>query len=546
MSTMSTRTEGGLYRRSHSQTAAVDPRPQRQIFAERSASFIGSLLLAGRLLERTGAFGQVLLIAVVLGSTTRADLYFIASIVPLALGNVVGEALAAAILPRAAREAEPRAARIFSAGLWIAVVVLGLLTAGYLAAVAVLVPQTTPAGTASLLPWIAFAPVGMFFGLGTYCAAPLLHYERYVWPALRGAAATVVALGLTAITVALGGGVVWIGLSVSAGYGAALLLLLAEIVSIGRISLLALPTRWALREVSLLWPKVAASASSGLIGGQVFVLIERVLTAPLGVGAVASISYARGVAFTPSVLGQAIGAGLYPSLLRAHAADAADYVRERFVSGLRLTLFVTVVSGAYLAIYSTAIADALFDRDAVTRSSLVTVQQCLLAFSLALLGWMLTIYSSRMFGALNLFHGLLLQELVALCVYLGIVFPLRDALGIPGIALAFGIGQVMGGIAAIGLIARRLNVRLGSIGVESVLPAVGRAAPVGVALGVVQIGLGESTGMPSAIVAVIGALIAGVATIASLWPADWAELDSMRGFFRRLRRRAVHGNNINR
>ena len=74
-----------------------------------------------------------------------------------------------------------------------------------------------------------------------------------------------------------------------------------------------------------LWPKLSASAASGVIGGQVFVLIERILTAPLGVGAVASISYARGVAYTPAILGQAIGSGVYPSLLRAHAAGALEY-----------------------------------------------------------------------------------------------------------------------------------------------------------------------------------------------------------------------------
>jgi peptidoglycan biosynthesis protein MviN/MurJ (putative lipid II flippase) len=520
-----------------SQTAAVQTGQQPQIFARRSASFIGLLLLAGRLLERAGALGQVLLIAVVLGSTTGADLYFIASIVPLALGNVVGEALAATSLPRAARETEPGATKIFAAGFWTAAVVLGALTAVYLTVVAVLVPKTIPAGTASLLPWIAFAPVAMFFGLGTYCAAPLLHYERYIWPALRSATATFAGLGLTAIAVSLGGGVVWIGLSVSTGYGVALLLLVAEIVSIGRISLFALPTRWALREVFLLWPKVAASVSSGVIGGQVFVLIERLLTAPLGVGAVASISYARGVAFTPSVLGQAIGAGLYPSLLRAHAADAADYVRGKFISGLRLTLFVTVVSGAYLALYSQEIADALFGRDAVTPSSLVAVQQCLVAFSLALVGWMLTIYSARLFGALNLFRGLLLQELVALVVYVAIVFPLRGALGIPGVALAYGIGQVLGGLAGASLIARRLHVGLGASVAEAVLPAVGRAALVVFALGVVLVGLRELAGVPAVVVLVVGALIAGGASAVILWPADWAELDSLRGFIsRRLRR----------
>jgi peptidoglycan biosynthesis protein MviN/MurJ (putative lipid II flippase) len=523
----------------------VEETPQPPAFAERSASFIGILMLAGRLLERAGAFGQVLLIAVVLGSTARADLYFIASIVPLALGNVVGEALAATILPRAAREDVPRSERIFAAGFWTAAAVLVALTVVYLVLVAVVVPRAVPAGSASLLPWIAFAPVGVLFGLGTYCAAPLLHFERYVWPALRGAAATIVAFCLTLIAVAFGGGVVWIGLAVSTGYGVALLLLAAELISIGRRSTFAPPRRWALREVWALWPKVAASTSSGVIGGQAFVLIERALTAPLGVGAVASISYARGVAFTPSVLGQAIGAGLYPSLLRAHAAAAADYVRERFVSGLRLTLFVTAVSGAYIAVYSGPITEALFDRDAVSASSLVVIQQCLLAFSLALLGWMLTIYSARMFGALNLFRGLILQELVALLVFLAIVLLLRDALGTPGVALAFGIGQVAGGLAAVGLIVSKLDVRLRALAAEAVLPAAGRAVPVVAALLLVAFALVEQSDVPPFAAAGAGALTAVVVTIAVLWRASWPELGSMRGFFARVRRRAAaRGNNI--
>ena len=76
---------------------------------------------------------------------------------------------------------------------------------------------------------------------------------------------------------------------------------------------------------------------------------------------------------------------------------------------------------------------------------------------------MLTIYAARLFGALNLFRGLLLQELVALAVYLATVFPLREALGVPGVALAFGIGQVTGGLAATLLIARRLDVGLAAV-----------------------------------------------------------------------------------
>ena len=510
----------------------MEPAPQRRIFAARSGSFIGGFLLAGRLLERAGAFGQVLLIAAVLGSTSRADLYFIASIVPLTIGNVVGEALAASVLPRAQHARDQEATRLFSGGFWIALAVLSVVTAAYLVMVAIFVPRTVPAGSASLLPWIAFAPVGLCFGLTAYCAAPLLHYERYVWPALRGAAATIVGLVLTAVVVVLGGGVVWIGLAVSAGYGVALLLLMLEIVAIGRIAIFELPTRWGIRQVASLWPKLFASATSGVIGGQVFVLIERILTAPLGVGAVASISYARGVAYTPAILGQAIGAGVYPSVLRAHAAEAVDFVRHRFVSGLRLTLFVTAVSGSYLALYSADIADVLFGRDAVSPSSLLAVQHCLVAFSLALLGWMLTIYASRLFGALNLFRGLVIQELVALVVYLAVVFPLRSALGVPGVALAFGIGQVIGGLAATVLIGRKLDIRLAEIARRAVLPAALRATPVVLALVVVK-AVGVARDMPAIVVAGAGALTAAGIAAASLWPANWPELDSVRDFVRR-------------
>ena len=363
----------------------------------------------------------------------------------------------------------------------------------------------------------------------------MLHYERYVWPALRGAAATIVGLVLTAVVVALGGGVVWIGLAVSTGYGVALLLLVIEIVSIGRTGIFAPPSRWAIGEVRSLWPKLSASAGSGVIGGQVFVLIERVLTAPLGVGAVASISYARGVAYTPAVLGQAISAGVYPSLLRAHAAGALVYVRERFVSGLRLTLFVAVVSGTYLALFSTEIATAFFGRDAVSPESLVAVQQSLLAFSLAVVGWMLTIYGARLFGALNLFRGLLLQELVALVVYLAIVLPFRNQLGVPGVALAYGVGQVTGGVAGTILIARRLQLAPAMIARRAALPAVSRALAVLAALVVVKLGMVVLLDLPSLVVVVAGALTAAGISVATLWPVDWPELDSMREFVRRRR-----------
>ncbi len=130
-------------------------------------------MLAGRVLDRIGAFGQVLLIAAVLGSTIRADLYFIASIVPLDHRQRRRRGTRSfRVQPRAQRARDTEATRLFSGGFWIAFVVLAAPTAAYLLLVAIFVPRTAPAGSASLLPWIAFAPVAVFFGLTAYCAAP--------------------------------------------------------------------------------------------------------------------------------------------------------------------------------------------------------------------------------------------------------------------------------------------------------------------------------------------------------------------------------------
>ena len=85
----------------------------------RSASFIGSLNLAGRILERLGAFGQIILIAAALGATTSADLYFIASIGPLMIGGIVGEALYATVLPSFARSEGETTVELARAGFWV-------------------------------------------------------------------------------------------------------------------------------------------------------------------------------------------------------------------------------------------------------------------------------------------------------------------------------------------------------------------------------------------------------------------------------------------
>src|SRR5579872_4064445 len=63
--------------------STIQPGEARPGMTRRSASFIGGFALLGRIVERVAAFGLIVLIASVFGSSFQADLYFIASIAPL-------------------------------------------------------------------------------------------------------------------------------------------------------------------------------------------------------------------------------------------------------------------------------------------------------------------------------------------------------------------------------------------------------------------------------------------------------------------------------
>src|SRR5436190_2398511 len=338
--------------------------PAERRFTRRSATFIGSFTLAARIAERLGAFGLIALIASIYGSSFLADRYFIASIVPLIIGAILGEALSANIILALVREGEERAARLAGAGLWLALALLVVVTAGYLAVAAVVVPADAPAGSTALGVWVAFAPIGIFFGLGGYLGGVLTYYERYVWPPFRSAIGTVASFVLTLVVIAFTHDLVWVAAAVSAGYALSLLALLFEVRSAAGAGALGVPSRAALTRALGLSGGLVAPVLGGLLGGQIFVLLERALAATTGVGAVATLSYARGIVFVPLIVAQSIALGIYPGMLRAYQADDLEHVRGSLVRGLRLTLFVGLALAVFFAAYGQETMRVLLERGA--------------------------------------------------------------------------------------------------------------------------------------------------------------------------------------
>ena len=505
----------------------------------RSASFIGSLSLAGRVVERFGALGQILLVAAFFGTTSHADLYFIASIVPLMIGGILGEALYATILPPLARRhAEGDIAELAGTGFWLSLGITALATAGYLAVVAVVIPIAEPAGSDSLAPWLAFAPIGLLLSVGGYAGAILLQLERYVLPPFRSAAATLIGLALTAVALTMTEQVVWVALAVTTGYAVSLALLVAEIVTVGGVRMLGFPTRAGVAELLGLRRKALASIVAGLVGGQLFVFVERFLAASLGVGAVAAISYSRGVAFTPIVLGQSIAHGLYPGMLRAHAARNTAYLRGSFVAGLRVSLLLALTCAVYVAFFAPELARLLFERGELVGASTLEIERSLRAFSLALIGTMLLVFTSRVFNALDFFRAIVWSQTAALAVYLPLAALLRPLLGPSGLALAFGIAELVGATIAV-VIASRL-VKLDGPGLWGgvLQPVLWRSGVIVAIVALAERALDLNAGSDG-VVAGLGLLAAGATGAALLWWAPWGELHGARNFVRRMLRRPL-------
>ena len=170
-------------------------------YTRRSATYIGSLTLGAKVLERFAAFVQIAVIAAVFGATTQSDLYFIASIVPLTIGTIVGEALATSTLPwLVRRQSSDDLVHHLSATFWMSAATLVVAFALYVGVMAVAVTRYAPAGSTSLLPWLAFSPNDRRAWTVVYLSSVLLLRERYTWPPFRAAAAAIFGLALMGIS----------------------------------------------------------------------------------------------------------------------------------------------------------------------------------------------------------------------------------------------------------------------------------------------------------------------------------------------------------
>ena len=457
------------------------PPPPR--FARRSVAFLGSLNFVGQFADRLLTFGQVALLAAIFGTGTRADLFFLASIIPLTVGSSLGEPIARAFLTQLVRErTRAEATAVAAAGFLATLGVLLAVTALYLAAAAAIVPVDSPAGSHSLAPWVAAAAIGPAMGLAAYVSAVLLWLEHYTWAAARlpiGSAAGVVFLGVAATQTK---DVAWFLLAWSLGYLVTVVALYARIArDLGAWWMFA-HSRAARQRALALRRKLVAPTLGSILGGQVIVLVERALAASLGPGAVSLISYARGIAGAPTIVGTALGAGAYPALVRAEAAHAYDYLRSSVKSGLRLTILAGSGLALYLALFGTSLVSFFFQRGAFGNSSSDQVGRIVAAFAVSTAAGVVIGYLVQVIYGVDRFSAVLYVQVVVLFAYLIAVFAGRSWFGLTGLAIGFSVSQVVGVATACFLAARRIGLRLAELLRGVLLPAAAQSGLVAAAM----------------------------------------------------------------
>jgi peptidoglycan biosynthesis protein MviN/MurJ (putative lipid II flippase) len=159
------------------------------------------------------------------------------------------------------------------------------------------------------------------------------------------------------------------------------------------------------------------------------------------------------------------------------------------------------------------------------------VSHTLVAFTPAIVGSMLLIVTSRVFYAIDYFRGILWSQLVVLAVYVPLAFALREPHRGPGLAAAFGIAELLGGLVSVALAARLLHARwadarpLGALIRPSLL--------VIAAVFVVRIAI-DHAHLSDVTNSYAGALIGGAATVLAvsgfLLTSDWPEARVFRRY----------------
>jgi putative peptidoglycan lipid II flippase len=369
-----------------------------------------SIVMAGLALSSVAGLVTTMLVSRAFGTQAELDAFYAANRLPeLLFLLMAGGALASAFVPtftgfltRADRSGAWRLASAVGN-----LVVLVLLAASLLAAVCapwlvttVLAPGFSDRAqvdlTVDLMRILLLAPA--IFGLSGLLMGILNAHQRFALPALAPAMYRLGwMLGLWLLVPHLG----IYGLAWGVVLGAVLHLLI-QLPGVLRLGGQYLPTLGrgnpAVAEVGrLMLPRLL-----GVAVVQINFIVNTILASAMPEGSLAALTYAFTLMIMPqAIIGQASAIAALPTFSAQFARGELDSLRSSLGNTLRAVFYLALPASLGLALLSTPVVAALFERGAFTSQSTQMVAWALFWFSLGLVGHSVLEIVSRAFYALH-------------------------------------------------------------------------------------------------------------------------------------------------
>ena len=213
---------------------------------------------------------------------------------------------------------------------------------------------------------------------------------------------------------------------------------------------------------------------------QINLLVNMVLAAGGGTGAVSWLSYAFRVMYLPiGLFGVSVAAAAVPLLSRQGARHDTAGMRETVSRALRLTLAVNVPASVGLMVLGVPIVEVIFERGSFTATDTSATAAALLLYAPGLAGYAVVRIAVPCFYALGSSCTPATISMAAVALNIALNLLLVRTLGYSGLALGTSIAAMANALALLLLLHRRLN----GLDLRRVLLLLGKVAVASAAMG---------------------------------------------------------------
>ena len=213
---------------------------------------------------------------------------------------------------------------------------------------------------------------------------------------------------------------------------------------------------------------------------QINLLVNMVLAAGEGTGAVSWLSYAFRVMYLPiGLFGVSVAAAAVPLLSRQGARHDTAGMRETVSRALRLTLAVNVPASVGLMVLGVPIVEVIFERGSFTATDTSATAAALLLYAPGLAGYAVVRIAVPCFYALGSSCTPATISMAAVALNIALNLLLVRTLGYSGLALGTSIAAMANALALLLLLHRRLN----GLDLRRVLLLLGKVAVASAAMG---------------------------------------------------------------